>query len=171
MGRNQAVDAWIPQLYPLLRRIAGGQLARERNATLTPTGLVHEAFLKLCGQEALSLDDRAHFLSVAAMIMRRVLVDRARERLAHKRGGGALRVTLDSGLGLPVGDEDALSVHEALERLEAMHERQGKVVTYRFYGGLTDEEIAVVLGVSAPTVRRDWRVARAWLVRELAGGS
>jgi RNA polymerase sigma factor (TIGR02999 family) len=169
-GDRLALDALIGRLYAELRRLAGAKLAREHNSTLTPTGLVHEAFLRMVGQHAAAIHDRAHFLSVAAMVMRRVLVDRARERLAAKRGAGARSFTLDPELGVPA-DADSLAVHEAVERLEAMHQRQARVVICRFFGGMTDEEIAVVLDVSVPTVRRDWRVARAWLVRELSAGA
>jgi RNA polymerase sigma factor (TIGR02999 family) len=167
-GEAGAYDALVPRVYQELQRIARRQIASEpRGSTLSATGLVHEAFLKLIGQAHASFNDRAHFLSVAAVVMRRILVDRARARLAGKRGGGQRAVTLEDQIGLATDAEEVLAIDDLLVRLEELSARQGKIVALRFYGGLTDEEIAEAIGVSLPTVRRDWRVARAWLSSEL----
>lgn len=170
-GDRAAAEALVPLVYPELRRIAAGHLARERpGQTLSPTALVHEVYLRLAAQDAAQFTDRAHFLAVASIAMRRILVSRARAKVAGKRGGpGRRRVTLitDELGAIPAAAEELLAVDEILCRLETLDERQGKVVALRYYGGLTDEEIAAAVGVSVPTVRRDWRVARAWLVREL----
>lgn len=168
-GDRGALEVLVRQVYDELRRIARRQLARERPShTLSATALVHEAYLKLIAQDRATFQDRAHFLSVAALAMRRILVTYARSRMAAKRGGGLVPVSLhDSALSDGLAAQELVLVDEALSRLQEMHERQGQVVAYRFYGGLTDQEIAHVLGVSLPTVRRDWRVARAWLMREI----
>lgn len=171
-GDPSAYDALLPLVYGELRRIAGRMLAGERRGhTLSATALVHEAYLRLVKQDRATFFDRAHFLAVAALSMRRILVTHARARQVAKRGGGARPVSLPEAHPARALDVDELvAIEQVLERLEALSERQGKVVVYRFYGGLTDEEIAHVLQVSLPTVRRDWRAARAWLTRELERG-
>ena len=168
-GDEAAVDALLPLVYDELRALAGGQLRRERDGhTLTPTALVHEAYLRLVGQDA-PWENRAHFFGVASLAMRRVLVHYARRRAAGKRGGGALAVTLhEDGVAGEAPAEDVLALDEALDRLAALAERPARVVEMRFFGGLTQEETAAALGVSVPTVQRDWQAAKAWLGRALA---
>ena len=144
-------------------------MQRERsNHTLNTTALVHEAYLKLVGQQQVNWKNRAHFFGVASLVMRRILINYARERKALRRGGGVLPQTFLEEFVFPdERSELILALDEAIVRLSQMSSRQGKIVELRFFGGLTHEEIAEVLGVSEPTVRRDWRVARAWLNREL----
>lgn len=168
-GDARAAGEILVRLYDPLRRIAQRQLASERPGhTLSATVLVHEVYLKLVDQDRASYQGRAHFLSVAAMAMRRILIDYAVQRATQKRGGGAPRVTLDDEvLGGPSSPEDLIAIDEAIGKLGVEHERASQVVVFRFFGGLTEEESALALGVSAPTIRRDWRFARAWLGREL----
>ena len=171
-GDRDALDELIPHVYPELRKIAARHMAHERPGhTLSPTALVHEAYVKVAADHASSFADRAHFLAAASVAMRRILVSRARARLASKRGGTRRRVSLvtEELDGIPAAAEQLLAIDEALSRLEALDARQGQVVTLRYYGGLTDDEIAEAMGVSAPTIRRAWRLARAWLVKELVG--
>ncbi len=167
-GNGTVVDSLMPLVYHELRAIARRQLRRERaNHTLSATALVHEAYLKLVDQKS-DWKNRAHFYAIAAQAMRRILINYAHRRRAAKRGGGEAFVTFDEELA-PVESraEDLLQLDEALERLQGMSERQCRGVVYRFFGGMTQEEIAEVLGVSVQTVRLDWRLARAWLSREL----
>jgi RNA polymerase sigma factor (TIGR02999 family) len=168
-GDANVVDSLLPLVYDELRSIARRQLRRERaDHTLNATALVHEAYLKLVGQRA-EWQNRAHFFGVAAQAMRRILVNYAQRRLAGKRGGGAELVTFEDELVAGRSRaEDVLDLDEALERLAAKSARQATGVVYRFFGGMTQEEIAEALGVSVQTVRLDWRMARAWLSRELA---
>ncbi|MEM1096219.1 MAG: sigma-70 family RNA polymerase sigma factor [Bacteroidota bacterium] len=171
-GGNRAVaDALLPLVYDELYAMAQRQLRSERaNHTLSPTALVHEAYLRLIEQDRVTWQNRAHFCALAALAMRRILINYAKQRQAEKRGGGLANVTLeDEHTARTTRADELLALDEALERLEAMNERHAKVVVYRFFGGLTQEEIAEVLGVSVPTVRRDWRLARAWLSTALAG--
>jgi RNA polymerase sigma factor (TIGR02999 family) len=169
-GDDAVVDALMPRVYDEMRVLARRQLRGERpDHTLNATALVHECYLKLVRQEEVDWKNRAHFFGIASLAMRRILINYANKRLAEKRGGGAAVVTFEEGfMGGEAQAEELLALDEALTRLEAMNERQSKVVTMRFFGGLTQKEIAEVLGVSVPTVRRDWRIARAWLGRELA---
>jgi RNA polymerase sigma factor (TIGR02999 family) len=155
----------MPLVYHELRRLAARYLARERGgATLQPTGLVHEAYLRLARQDRARWNDRAHFFRMAAQTMRRVLVDRYRLRQARKRGSDPLRITLaDAGAEDPAASVDLLALHEALERLAAFDEQQAQIVQLRFFAGLTVDETAEALGISTPTVKRDWAMARAWL--------
>ena len=169
-GNRAAVDALTPLVYHELKRIAGAQLRSERPGhTLQATALVHEAYIKLIDQREVSWQNRAHFFGVAAQAMRRILLDYAKSRQREKRGGGAHKTSLDEAL---VVSEDRASdlvrIDEALTRLEALDARQAKVVELRFFGGLTVEETAEAIGVSAPTVKREWAMAKAWLHRELA---
>ncbi|HYL70869.1 MAG TPA: sigma-70 family RNA polymerase sigma factor [Candidatus Dormibacteraeota bacterium] len=183
-GDSAALEALWPLVYEELRVMAARHLQGERRAhTLQRTALVHEAFLRLVDQNQVDWRGRAQFYGLASQMMRRVLVDHARRRLAQKRGGNAQRVSLDE-TGAAVGDgaafPDALALTDnsgvdlgaidaALKRLESMDPQQGKLVELRFFGGLSIADTATVLGVSAATVKREWAVARAWLQRELTG--
>jgi RNA polymerase sigma factor (TIGR02999 family) len=159
----------MPMVYEELRRIARRQLRGERSDhTLTTTALVHESYLKLADQTRAAFNDRAHFLAVAAQAMRRILIDYAREHRAARHGGDRRRVELDDAIGAAIENgETLLSVHAALERLERLDARQSRVVECRFFGGMTEEDIAKALGVTERTVRRDWTKAKAWLYAEL----
>ena len=159
----------MPLVYDELRAIAHRHMQRERpDHTLDTTALVHEAYLNLVKNERLDWQNRAHFLSMAAIAMRRILVDYARRRATDKRGGGDAIVTLDdSQLAHENRPEEFLELDDALTRLHTQNPRSASVVTYKFFGGLSHDEIAEVLGVSVPTVHRDWRLARLWLSREL----
>jgi RNA polymerase sigma-70 factor (ECF subfamily) len=170
-GNRQALDQLLPLIYAELRRTAARQL-RERRAvhTLQPTALAHEAYLKLVGQREVQWQNRAHFLGCAAQVMRHILVDYARARAAAKRGGGEARLTLTEGVAVAEErDVDVLALEQALERLAQLNARQSRVVELRYYGGLSIEETAEVLGVSPATVKNDWVIARAWLQRQLRG--
>ena len=168
-GNRTVVDALLPHVYDELRALARRQLRGERAGhTLNTTALVHEAYLKLVRQDQVNWQNRAHFYGVAALAMRRLLINYARKRLAQKHGGGAPLATFEEGsVARAARSEELLALDEALDRLVAFNDRQSQVVTMWFFGGLTQEEIAEVLGVSVPTVRRDWRIAKAWLTREL----
>jgi RNA polymerase sigma factor (TIGR02999 family) len=168
-------DAALEQLLPLveteLRRLARAYMARERRGhTLQPTALVNEAFLRLVNAKGLRWQDRAHFIGIAARLMRRVLVDHARAKGYQKRGGGALKVSLDETMAVsPVPDFNLLALDRALEGLAAVDERKSRVIELRFFGGLSVEETAEVLHVSTDTVKRDWRLAKLWLLRQMEG--
>jgi len=164
-------DRLLEAVYPELRRLASAIMRRERaDHTLQPTALVHEAYLKLAGQQT-GWENRAHFLGVCARAMRQILVDHARRRAAVKRGGEFHRVTLDEALGDAGRELEILELHDAMTRFAGTDPRAARVVELRMFGGLTVAETAHVLGVSARTVDGDWAVARMWLSRELAGGS
>lgn len=167
-GDPDAVDRLMPIVYDELRRVAARQLARHHDPpTLQATSLVHEAYLKLSGG-GLNAENRAHMLAIAARAMRQVLVDQARRRGAQKRGGSWARTTLaDEQHAVEVAMEDVLALNEALDQLDP---RQRQIVEARFFAGMTEDEIALALGVSDRTVRRDWIKARAWLVHALAPG-
>jgi RNA polymerase sigma factor (TIGR02999 family) len=170
-GNGAALDRLVPLIYPELRRIAGRQLRRERpDHTLQPTALVHEVFLQLVDQRHATWENRAQFFAVSAQLMRRILVDHARSRHALKRGGPITKVALDVRAidvsGDPVAAE-VLAVDQALERLAEQDSDQARIVELRFFGGLTVEETAKVMERSARTVKREWRLAKAWLFREL----
>jgi RNA polymerase sigma factor (TIGR02999 family) len=170
-GDRSVIDALMPVVYGHLKSLAHRQLRGERAGhTLNTTALVHEAYLKLVGQVEVEWQNRVHFLAVAAQAMRRRLVDYARARLAEKRGGGVAVITLNEELhGEYAQPEELVALDEALTRLKALDGRQAAVVEYHFFGGLTHQEIAEVMGMSEPTVRRDWRAARAWLGVQLRG--
>ena len=171
-GSSSAVDQLLPAMYEELRSLAEGLLHGERPGhTLSATALVHEAYLRLVGQDRAEWKGRAHFLAVAAQVSRRVLVDHARGRLREKRGGALHRLTL-SGVDVPSSDSevDVLALHEVLEQLLAEEPTEARIVEMRYFGGMTDEEIAAVLDISAPTVRRRWRFAKTWLRRRLSSG-
>ena len=168
-------DAALEQLMPLvdveLRRLARGYMARERrDHTLQVTALVNEAFLRLVDARKLHWQDRTHFLAIAARLMRRVLVDHARSRRYGKRGGGAQRVELNDALLVTREPSlDLIALDRALDALAAADARKGRVIELRFFGGLSVEETAEVLHVSTDTVKRDWPLAKLWLLRELEG--
>jgi RNA polymerase sigma factor (TIGR02999 family) len=172
-GQPGALDRLIPVVYDELRRIAHGQLRGERTGhTLTTTALVHETYLRLVKIEQVEWKDRAHFYAVAARVMRRVLIDYARAKSREKRGGAPVQVALSETLdGVVQQPDDLLALEEALGRLEAQNERQGRVVECRCFAGMSVEETAAALGTSVATVKRDWAFARAWLNRELGEGS
>lgn len=167
-GSPEAEAELTATLYDRLRAVARRHVASERAGhTLSATALVHEAYLKLVAQRERPAE-RAHFLAVASMAMRRVLVSHARQRRAEKRGGGEAAVTLDDALiGGTTDLEGLIALDTALTRLEALSERQARALTHKGFGALTDAEIALVLGVSVPTVRRDLRLAAAFMKREL----
>lgn len=170
-GDQAALDELIPLVYKELREIARRQMQREYPGhTLQSAALVHEAYLRLLDQRPFDTENRAHFLAVAARLMRQILVDHARSRGAAKRGVDR-RVELDTSLVLPqVRTTDLVALDDALTGLAKLDEQQGRIVELRFFGGLSTEEIAEVLGVSASTVQRDWNVAKVWLMRELKRG-
>jgi len=167
-GDGKAVNKLMPMVYDELRQIAGNKLRHEKfNQTLNATALVHEAYLKLVDQERVTWQNRAHFFAIAARAMRRILINHAKARIAQKRGGGDEVITLnEESVGFEVRAEELITLDTALSRLEKMSVRQSKVVEYWLFVGLTHEEIAELLNVSVPSVRRDWRLARAWLSKE-----
>jgi RNA polymerase sigma-70 factor (ECF subfamily) len=168
-GDQDALNRIVPLVYAELRRIARRRLDGERSAqSLTPTVLVHEAYLRLMDVRQAGFRDRAHFLAMASRVMRRLLIDRARARRAARRGGGAEVVEWDDDLVASDAQADALAdLDEALTRLEAIDPRQGQIVEQRYFGGLTLEETAAVIGVSLATVKRELRFAHAWLAAAL----
>jgi|SRR5688572_12241465 len=170
-GEDGALERLLPLVEAELRRLARGYMSRERGEhTLQTTALVNEAFLRLTDARRVRWQDRAHFLGISARLMRRVLVDHARSRGYRKRGGGAQRVTLDEGLvASPDPGLDVLALDRALDALAELDARKSKVIELRFFGGLSVEETAEVLHVSPDTVKRDWRLAKLWLLRELEG--
>jgi RNA polymerase sigma-70 factor, ECF subfamily len=170
-GEPKAEARLMEITYRELRKIAAGHMRRERSAhSLQTTDLVHEAYVRLVDQRGAPLRDRAHFFQVAAHVMRQVLIDRARKRNAAKRGGDALKISLDGALGIAeTRPGDLLVLEQALARLEKLDARQCQVVEMRFFAGMSEEEIAEALGVSARTINREWRMARAWLYKELYG--
>ena len=169
-GEGSAVESLLGLLYEELRALAASYLRREgREHTLQPTALVHEAFLKLVDQRRVNWRGRTHFLAVGAQAMRRVLVDHARSKKRHKRGGGLKQIALPQEIALsPNREEDLLAVDEVLTKLAAVDARQARIVELRFFGGLTVQEIAEHLGVSKRTVESEWTMVRAWLRRELS---
>ncbi len=168
-GDPHAADELLPLVYEELRKLAAQKLAHEApGQTLQATALVHEAWLRLGGDEQPEWQNRAHFFAAAAEAMRRILIDNARRKRALRHGGGAERVDLD-GLDLAAGvdDEQLLALHEALDRLTAHDAIKAELVKLRFFAGLTNEQAANVMGCSEPTVKRHWAYARAWLYREI----
>lgn len=168
-GDSSALDQLVPLVYAELRRIAARQLRAERgNHTLQPTALVNELYLRLVDQRGVDWQNRAHFLGVAARVMRRILVDHARRHGARKRGDGIQAVPLEEASDLPASNEiPILALDQALARLEEVDHELARIVELRAFGGLTIEEAAHVLKVSPSTAKRDWRTAKAWLTREL----
>jgi RNA polymerase sigma factor (TIGR02999 family) len=168
-GDRSAYEQLFPLLYPQLKRIADHQLRGERPGhTLQPTALVHEAFLELAGQRAPHFENRIHFLSVAAFVMRRILAEHARARSAAKRGGGEVRVELTEKIAAPESAwEEIAAVDAALDRLAEVDPRAADVVVLRYFGGLSHEEVGEALSISVATVKREWAAGKAWLKREL----
>jgi RNA polymerase sigma-70 factor, ECF subfamily len=168
-GDRNAASKLVPVVYGELRRLAGGYMRRERqDHTLQATALVHEAYLKLVEQRSVNWQSRAHFFGVAAQLMRRILIDHARGHLRQKRGGEHKKISLDQAyIFSEQQSAELLAVDEALERLSKLDPRQARVVELRFFGGLSVEEAAEVLGVSPKTVKRDWSVAKTWLYADL----
>jgi RNA polymerase sigma factor (TIGR02999 family) len=169
-GSSAAREELLQLVYTPLRELAGFHLRRERDGhTLQPTALVHELYLKLIKQRRVDWSDRGHFFAVAAQMMRRILVDHARKRNSDKRGGEMISVALDDALEVAAAESiDVVALDVALEQLEAIFPQQAKIVELRFYGGLTIDETAEVIGVSAATISREWMMARAWLRRSLS---
>lgn len=168
-GDKSAEAELVPSVYAELKRLAAGFLRRERpDHTLQPTALVHEAYLKLAGQQATNWQDRSHFFAMAATVMRRILTDHARQHRALKRGAGQVDLKVED-LQLAGDEECELVQHldEALDRLARFAPRQALVVELRFFGGMTEDEIALHLAVCSRTVKRDWTIAKAWLYGEL----
>jgi RNA polymerase sigma factor (TIGR02999 family) len=171
-GDETALQQLVPLVEAELRQIARGYMRRERGGhTLQATALVNEVFLRLTDARSVRWQDRPHFLGIAARLMRQVLVDHARSRGYRKRGGGVQRVTLDETLvGTSAPDVDVIALDRALDLFARTDARKSQVVELRFFGGLSMQETAEVLHVSVDTVKRDWRVAKLWLLRELKGG-
>lgn len=169
-GDDEAFERLASLVYGELRRLASGYLRRERSGNTLETGtLVHEAFLRLIGQRQIHWQNRSHFFGIAAMMMRRLLVDHARDRLYARRGRGALHLPLDLAGELGVARApEILALDEALRQLEERHPQVAKVVELRFFVGFSEREIGEVLGLSVPTIKRRWRLARAWLHRYLS---
>ena len=172
-GDRQALNELVPLVYNELRRIARSKLRLERSGhTLNTTALVNEAYLKLVQVDRLQWQSRAHFLAIAAQAMRNILVSHARRRKRVKRGGGAPHVSLSEAAAFPAREADRiLDLDAALDNLAALNPRHARIVECRFFGGMTIEETATVLGVSNATAKRDWTVLRGWLQRELEGGA
>jgi RNA polymerase sigma factor (TIGR02999 family) len=172
-GDEAAFDRLVPIVHEELRRIARRCMAGQRRGhSLQATALVNEAYLRLIDVQHMNWQNRAHFLAMSARLMRRVLVDYARSKGSQKRGGGAVKVTFDEGLPVASGrGQDLVALDEALEALAKLDERRSRVVELRSFGGLSVEETASVLKVSPETVMRDWKLAKAWLAREMRGGS
>jgi len=168
-GDKESLDRLLPLVYGELRRVAENQLRGERNGhTLQPTALVHEAYIRLIGQHSVDWQNRAHFFSIAAETMRRILVNHAIERRAQKRGSGETLLALDRLNS--IGTEksiDMILLDEALDSLEKLDARQAKVIELRFFGGLTIPEVAEVLEISEATVNREWRSAKAWVLAQI----
>jgi RNA polymerase sigma factor (TIGR02999 family) len=169
-GEDSALDRLISIVYTDLRKVAANRLRSERHGhSLSATALVHETYLRLSGGQLGHLENRVHFFAVASQLMRRILVDHARRRSAAKRSGG-VRLVLEEGMAAgPAPDFDLMALDDALSALAALDPRQAHVVELRFFGGLSSEDAALVLGVSRATVERDWGLARAWLYRRLRG--
>jgi RNA polymerase sigma factor (TIGR02999 family) len=171
---GDAADELLPLVYQELRKLAAQKMANEAvGHTLQPTALVHEAWLRLGGSEAPSFQNRAHFFGAAAEAMRRILIERARRRLAAKRGGGTVPVDLDEiEIPSPAADDDQLlAVNEALEKFAVLDPRKAELVKLRYFVGMSFDETATALGIAVPTAKQWWTYARAWLTVELRGGS
>jgi RNA polymerase sigma factor (TIGR02999 family) len=176
VSQGASPEELMPQVYEELRRLAGNYLRHERpGQTLQATALVHEAYLRLSKEKNQPWKNRTHFLAIAALSMRQILVQRARARHAEKRGGGAEKIALDESVmadhtPASAGGVDVLALDTALEKLAALDPQQAKIVELRYFGGLTVEEVADALDISPATVKRHWTVARAWLHKELSPG-
>ena len=172
-GDAAALDHLVPRVEAELRRLARIYMSRERkDHTLQPTAVVNEVFVRLVDANNIRWNDRAHFFGICARLMRRVLVDHARSRGYQKRGGGAQRVTLDErALAAAPMDVNLIALDQALEQLAAVDERKVRVIEMRFFGGLSVEDTATALGVSTDTVKRDWRIAKLWLLNAIKKGA
>jgi RNA polymerase sigma factor (TIGR02999 family) len=172
-GEPSALDRLMPMVYEELRRLASAYMRRQRPGhSLQTVDLVNEAYMRLVDSSRVNWQDRNHFYAIASQIMRRLLVDSARKRNSQKRGGGHAQITLDDNLEIAGGSgTDLVALDEAMKRLAVLNPRQSRIIELRYFGGLTEEETAEVLGVSSRTIRRDWTIARAWLFRELTGSS
>jgi len=172
-GDERALEQLMPLVYDELRKMAHGYMRRQpSDHTLQTTELIHEAYLKLAKGGGQEFQNRAHFFGVAAKAMRHILVDYARSKQSDKRGGGRQRISLSDHTAVSFDRTDQLvALDEALKNLELLDERKCRVVELRFFGGLSNEEMAEVLKISSETVKRDWRFARNWLLRELAAGT
>ena len=171
-NRNSAaVDVLLPLIYDELRKLAASYLRRERpDHTLEPTALVHEAYMRMVDQTQVNWQNRAHFFGVAAQMMRRILVDHARAHNAEKRGQDFQKLSLDENIDKAVErSSELIALDDALHALFEMDEQKGRIVELRFFGGLSIDETAEVIGVSAPTVKRQWRMAKAWLYGQVQG--
>ena len=171
-GNQEAANQLFEAAYKELRRLAAWHLQKEQPGhTLQPTALVHELYVKLFAGEPVDWQNRAHFFAVASQQLRRLLIDHARARRAEKREGGRVRLSLTevNGLAAP-RQEDLIELDQALRRLEDLDQRSARVIELRFFGGLTEQEAAEVLGISVATLKRDWSFARAWLIDQLARG-
>lgn len=168
-GKREAEEKLIPLVYAELRRLAAHYLRAERaDHTLQPTALVHEAYIRLTNVREVDWQSRSHFFATAAMVMRRILVDHARAQQADRREALHNAVSLEDALVVsPTRSSELIALDEALSRLTQIDPRRGKIVELRFFGGLSEEEAGMVLGISARTVKRDWRIAKAWLYDEL----
>ena len=171
-GDKAALDQLIPLVYEELHRLARHYMHKEQGGhPLQTTALINETYLRLIDVQQIEWQNRAHFFAIAARLMRQVLVDFARQQHFQKRGGGKVQVSLDEALTIEVtANQDVVALDEALHKLEELDERKSHVVELRFFGGLTEEEIAEVLHISTDTVRRDWRLAKSWLFKFLSGG-
>jgi RNA polymerase sigma factor (TIGR02999 family) len=171
-GEKEALNELVPVVYRELRALAAAYLRRERpDHTLQPTALVHEAYMRIVDQATVDWQSRTQFFAIAAHLMRQILVDHARQHRAAKRGGGN-KVALDEAAA--VGEQrglDLIALDQALDKLAGLDVRQGRIVEMRFFGGLTEDDIAEVLGVSAITVKRDWRMAKTFLLYQLGAGA
>ena len=168
-GDPQAAEKLLELVYEELRRLAASKMAREApGQTLQPTALVHEAWLRLIGDRNPRFENRAHFFSAAAEAMRRILIDRARRKLAQRHGGGAERVDVEGqDLAAPVADQQLLAVHEALDKLAKEHPVQAELVKLRYFAGMTNEEAAQILDISISTAKNYWTFARTWIFQEI----
>jgi len=172
-GDSDALEALTPVVYDDLKRLARGVLARERpHQSPSPTTLVHEVYLRLVDQRKVQWKNRAYFFGAAAHIMRRVLVDQARARASGKRGGSAVKIAIDETTATVAGlSEGILDIDAALERLGSVDERKVRVVEMKCFAGMTNQEVAEALSISDATVERDWKMARAWLIRAVQAGA
>lgn len=172
-GNEVAAEKLVPLVYDELKRLARAHMRRERpDHTLQTTALVHEAYLRLVRQEEVRWQGRSHFFGIAAQVMRRILIDHARSHLRKKRGGADIVLTLDEVVAFsPEHSQELVRLDEALDRLANLDSRQSKIVELRFFAGMSVEETASYLGVSAKTVKRDWAVAKAWLHAEVRGSN
>jgi RNA polymerase sigma factor (TIGR02999 family) len=172
--RDPGLDVVVEDIYAELRRVADRYVRREHAPSVQATELVHEAYLKLATEQPVRWQNRAHFIAIAAIAMRRLLVDRARRRHATKRGGPQIQVTLDEGLLAAdpgAAAVDIIALDRALGRLAALDPQQARIVELRYFGGLSVEETAEALSISPATVKRHWTLAKAWLLRELEGAT